>query len=413
MHPRIERRFSSFMHSLVVGSFIVWALLYGCAMSPAPITDSSGDPDLARLLESIRVKERLPALAAAIITNGDIHAAAAVGTRKIGSENWVTVGDSFLIASCSKAFTATLAAVLVEKGVLTWTTTIREAYPDLDMRKEYESITLMQLLSHRAGLPEWIDHLTSKTTTDQFYEKWWADRKQPAMMRADYLKATVQQELADAPGQSVYYSNSGYIMAGAMIEKIAGKSYEQLMSQEVFKPLGLQAAGFGLPIQKSSVQPLGHKSAGVTLTPIKRDFPVYMAPTAVIHISIGDWAEFISCHLTTDVNGRLLLSRAALERLHTPPNRAHWREDAEENGYGVPSLNYALGRYTLDIGGKTGLLWHPGGNVGFIAQVIMDPGRKNAMLAVTNVRTDHEHLFRAMSRMKAHYADRADLPAIK
>ncbi len=133
--------------------FIFWTSLHGCAAAPAPLLASSGDSNLAELLESIRVEERLPALAAAVIIDGDIYAAAAVGTRKFGSENWVTVDDSFLIASCSKAFTATLAAIL----------------------------------------------------NDQFGEKWWVDRKLPIVMRSTYLKEKVNQELADEPDTSVYY----------------------------------------------------------------------------------------------------------------------------------------------------------------------------------------------------------------
>jgi hypothetical protein len=56
-----------------------------------PIFLQSGDSDLSGLLESIRIKERLPALAAAIIIDGKIYAAAAVGTRKSNTDNWVTV----------------------------------------------------------------------------------------------------------------------------------------------------------------------------------------------------------------------------------------------------------------------------------------------------------------------------------
>lgn len=394
--------------------FIFWTCLYGCATAPASILASSGDSNLAELLESIRVEERLPALAAAVIIDGDIYAAAAVGTRKFGSENWVTVNDSFLIASCSKAFTATLAAVLIENGVLDWNSTLREAYPDLDMRSEYENITLIQLLSHRAGLPEWIDHLTSKTVTEQFTEKWWADRKLPTVMRSRYLQETVKQGLADEPDTSVYYSNSGYIMAGAMLEKIAGKSYEHLMIEEIFNPLGLHTAGFGPPSKwNSEYQPSGHRAAGRSPTPVSRDFPVYMAPTASIHVSIGDWAKFVFFHLKPEINGKMILKDHVLKKLHTPPNNANWREDAEENGYGIPSLNYALGWYTLDIDGKKGLLWHPGGNTGFIAQVIMDPNHHNAIMVVTNVREKHKHLFQAMSRIKEYYSDIADLPEIK
>jgi CubicO group peptidase (beta-lactamase class C family) len=142
-------------------------------------------------------------------------------------------------------------------------------------------------------------------------------------------------------------------MAGAMLEKIAGKSYEQLMLDEIFKPLGLHTAGFGPPAKFSSAcQPFGHKVAGWSRTPILRDFPVYMAPTAAIHISIEDWAKFVLFHSKPEINGRMIFKDDVLKTLHTPPSKAGWREDAEENGYGVPSLNDALGWYTLDIGAK-------------------------------------------------------------
>ena len=188
-----------------LGLLFCWICLLGCAIAPAPITEKSGDSDLAGSLESIRVKERLPALAAAIIIDGKIYATAAVGTRKAKTNNWVTVDDKFLIASCSKAFTATLSAVLIENGYLDWNTTLKEAYPDLNMRSEYADITLIQLLSHRAGLPEWIYHVSSKNVTDKFWDNWWADRDTPVIMRSEYLKETVKENLADTPGASVFY----------------------------------------------------------------------------------------------------------------------------------------------------------------------------------------------------------------
>ena len=395
-----------------LGSLFCCIFFLGCATAPAPVLPRSGDSDLAGLLESIRVKERLPALASAIIIDGKIYATAAVGTRKTNTNNWVTVDDKFLIASCSKAFTATLSAILIEKGYLDWNTTLKEAYPDLNMRSEYEDITLIQLLSHRAGLPEWIYHVSSKNVTEQFIYNWWKDRDTPANMRSDYLKETVKENLADTPGKSVFYSNSGYLMAGAMLEKIAGKAYELLMTEEIFKPLGLHTAGFGPPVKLDPQnQPIGH--FGYFRSPQPEDFPEYMAPAGVIHISIKDWAKFILLHLGTDTKSEVSLDNKTLATLHSPPDSATWRTGSEEKGYGVPSLNYALGWYTLDIGNKEGLLWHPGGNSGFIAEVIVHPTSKNAILVVTNVRASHEHLFKAMSKIKEHYSEIADLPGIK
>lgn len=394
-----------------LGLLICWLCFLGCATAPSTITDKSGDSDLAGLLESICVKERLPALAAAIIIDGKIYATAAVGTRKAKTNNWVTVDDKFLIASCSKAFTATLSAVLIENGYLDWNTTLKEAYPDLNMRSEYADITLIQLLSHRAGLPEWIYHVSSKNVTDKFWDNWWADRDTPVIMRSEYLKETVKENLADTPGASVFYSSSGYLMAGAVLEKITGKAYEQLMTEEIFKPLALHTAGFGTPIKLDPQnQPFGHSGYFRSLHPA--DFPEYMAPTGVIHLSIKDWAKFILLHLEIDTKSKVNLDSKTLSTLHSPPDSATWRTGSEEKSYGIPSLNYALGWYTFDIDDKEGLIWHPGGNLGFIAQVIVDLGRKNAILIATNVRASHRHLFKAMNRIKEHYSSIADLPVI-
>jgi CubicO group peptidase (beta-lactamase class C family) len=391
--------------------FLILSFL-GCAAAPAPILERSGDIDLAQLLESILVQEKLPALTAAIILDSKIYATAAVGTRKANTNNWVSVDDRFLNASCSKAFTATLSAVLIQKGYLHWETTLKEAFPDLDMRSEYEDITLIQLLSHRAGLPEWIGHLTSNNVNAQFIENWWNDRQSPERMRARYVKETVKQRLADKPGHSIFYSNSDYLMAGAMLEKIIGEPFEQLMTEEMFNPMGLHTAGFGPPVKfDSENQPVGHLSFFLGVHP--EEFPDYSAPTAAIHISIKDWAKFILLHLGIAENTGVALGTNTLRTLHSPPDSATWRADAEENEYGIPSLNYALGWYTLDIDNKEGLLWHPGGNTGFIAQVVVDPERKNAVLLATNVRASHSHLFNAINKIKAHYSPVADLPGIE
>jgi CubicO group peptidase (beta-lactamase class C family) len=139
--------------------FLCLGGLFACETSPpynaipAPVTQESGDADFAEFLNSIRLEERLPGLAAAIIIDSKLHSAAAVGIRESGTDNWLTVNDKFMIGSCTKAFTATTAAILVEEGRLSWKTTIRDAFPDLNMLPEYENITIQQLLSHRSGLP--------------------------------------------------------------------------------------------------------------------------------------------------------------------------------------------------------------------------------------------------------------------
>src|SRR5210317_1598550 len=133
MDTHINRRLA-----LILIGFVCIGILLACATSPfydaipAPVTQESGDTDLAKLLNSIRLEERLPGLAAAIIFDGKLHSVAAVGVRKIGTDNWLAVNDKFLIGSCTKSFTASEAAVLADEGVLSWQTTIRDVFPNLE-----------------------------------------------------------------------------------------------------------------------------------------------------------------------------------------------------------------------------------------------------------------------------------------
>jgi len=169
--------------------------LLGCKPSPvsqskpAPITNHSGDAELANLIESIRVEEGLTALASAIINKGRIQSVGAVGTREYGTNNWVTVNDKFLIGSCAKAFTATLAAMLVEEGVIDWQTTIRDAFPDLEMLSEYHDITIYQLLSHRSGLPK--NYKSDQPTWKINYGFDQGRGTTPEVHRLQYLEKTV------------------------------------------------------------------------------------------------------------------------------------------------------------------------------------------------------------------------------
>jgi CubicO group peptidase (beta-lactamase class C family) len=191
------------------------------------------------------VKEGIAGLASALIVNGTIYSVAAVGTREYGTDNWITVEDKFLIGSCTKAITASLAAVLIDEGVLKWNTTIREVFPDLDMLPDYENITLVQLLSHRAGLPK--NYKNGKTTWKIDYEFDKQRGSTPKDLRLQYLENTVQDKLMCPPGERVHYSNSGYILAGAMIEKATKRSIEDLWEDRIFDPLGISSAGYGPP----------------------------------------------------------------------------------------------------------------------------------------------------------------------
>ena len=392
--------------------------LLACKLSPvpeaqpAPITKNSGDAELAGLIESIRVKEGLTALASAIIVNGNIYSAAAVGTREYGTDNWVTVNDKFLISSCTKAFTATLAAMLVEEGLIDWQTTIRDAFPGLEMLSEYENITIYQLLSHRAGLPKNFKSGHSTWSIDYGFDQ--RRGTTPEVYRLQYLEKTVQKKLLCPPGERVHYSNSGYILAGAIIEKMTGRTIEELWAEKIFKPLGISTAGYGPPAALDPEnQPWGHywDKSKSSFAVYKTDYPNFMAPAGYMHISITDWAKFILMHLDSyPVNKERLLRPSTLQLLHKPPDTVKWDIDIKLG------LNYALGWFTKNTEDGHSLIWHGGRGFDFNAQVVADPDAKSAILIVSTAEVPHmhpqTHLLKITEKIKKYYSEKVELPSI-
>ena len=137
----------------------------------------------------------------------------------------------FEIGSVTKQFTAAAILRLAEEGKLALADPITKLLPDLPAA--YQSITLAQLLSHTSGVPSYTD----------FPE--WRPRWREDMSLETLIGIFRDKPLDFVPGQSWKYSNSGYILLGAAIEKASGKSYEDYVEQELFAPLGMASTRYG------------------------------------------------------------------------------------------------------------------------------------------------------------------------
>lgn len=189
------------------------------------------------LLETIRKKHKLPALAAAIVTSKGLVSVAAVGVRKAGSNVLVTVDDQFHLGSDTKAMTANLIGQLVEQGKLNWDTTLEKSFPDLApaMAPEARKITFTQLLTHHAGLPANLKGGWSAVPRAESLRE----------QRRAALKITAEGQREPGSAGKFEYSNLGYAIAAAMAEQAADLDWETLMRERLFKPLGMKSAGFG------------------------------------------------------------------------------------------------------------------------------------------------------------------------
>ncbi len=350
-----------------ISSFALGALLV-FQSDPAQKPERAALVDLGALLEPIRAKHDIPALAAAIVSRGELEAAGVCGVRERGSEVKVTLDDRFHLGSCTKAMTATLCAILVEKKQLAWDSSLVDAFSaDIKVAlPAWKAVQLQHLLTNRSGAPANLD-------ADGLWNRLFASTESPLIQRLALAKGVLAREPESAPGAKYLYSNAGFSLAGAMAERAAKCDFEELMRRELFVPLGMTSAGFGPPGDgKSLNQPLGHSAKGIAIPwGPGADNPAAIAPAGRVHCSIGDWAKFIALHVDAE-NGRArLLSAESFTRLHTAANG--------------PGEKYAMGWLVAERPWADGrVLTHSGSNTMWFCVTWLAPKKDFAVLVCAN-----------------------------
>jgi CubicO group peptidase (beta-lactamase class C family) len=331
-------------------------------------TDSSSDA-ISRMLETIRIQHHFPALASVVVVDGRIVATHAVGFRKHGGTEPVTVHDKFHIGSVTKSMTATIAAMLVEQGKISWTSTIAESFAadDQPIHADYHGVTLEQLLAHRGGAPG--------DAPEDLWSQAWNASGSPTEQRLEFVSGILARKPEAEPGTKHIYSNQGYAIAGVMLEMAAGKPWEELMQSMLFEPLEMNSAGFGPPATPSEVdQPWGHTKGRFTgIDPVppgpRADNPPAIGPAGTVHCSLPDLARYVLFHLAGAQGDSERLKPASFEKLHTSAG------DDYALGWVVLERNWARGR----------ALMHRGSNTMFSMVVWMAPERNSAVIVATNL----------------------------
>jgi CubicO group peptidase (beta-lactamase class C family) len=324
--------------------------------------------EVRRIVDSIRVASDLPALGAAIITPDSTVALEVVGVRRIGDTTRATVNDRFHLGSDTKAMTAGLLGLLVDQGKLRWTSPIATLFPELasEMRPEYRTITVRELLSHQSGLVP--------NPTIQFHDG------SPRRQREAFVKWVLSQPPATT--RNTYaYANSNYIVAGAIAERLMNGEYETLVVDRLLRPMGITTTGFGAPGSSTMVdQPWPHlvdavgKRTAVAPGP-ESDNPPVFGPAGRANMTLGDWARWARVVLRAAGGGASPWSDSTARALVTPAVSV----DA--------STGYALGwlvatRPWAGPGGR--VLTHSGSNTMNFAVLWLAPEGKFGVLVVTN-----------------------------
>jgi CubicO group peptidase (beta-lactamase class C family) len=334
---------------------------------------ASGSVPLALDLENIKKENKLPGLISAFYQNGKIKEIAAVGDRKIHERFKLTTQDKFHLGSCTKAMTATLAAIAVEKGLLSWETKLSSLF-NFNLHPGFEDVSFDKLLSHRSGVAYF-------SNDGDFGDLWHIIKSElypPRESRALMALTQLSQKPHLKPGE-YKYSNTGYMIAANILEELMGDTYENLLKENVFNPLGMKSCGFGPtsnPSMRTAIQPWGHYiNDDGKIVSFHGDNPPAFNPAGGVHCNFKDWLKFLSIHLDA-MNGKYsLLTGKSFKKLHT--------------AYPAPTSNYTYGGWGIVsrswADGVT--LTHGGSNTLNTARVWIVPNKNAIMMSATNIQS--------------------------
>lgn len=319
--------------------------------------------DLQSILAAAMQGSKVPGMGALVIHGGKIDALAVQGVREMGHDDPVRADDLWQIGSDTKPMTAALIVRLAEQHKLSLDAPLSAIYPELaaKARPEYRVVTLRELLSHTSGLPHDFSGI------DRVYPEFVHDKRPLPDQRVDYLRMALKDAPVGAPGAKVQYSNTGYILAGAIVEHITGKSYEALMQREIFEPLHMTAARFGLPPENH-----GHLSGRIA-TAEDEIIPMF-DPAGGVSASLADWAKFCVDQIDGSKGRGRLLSAAGYRLLQSPDPKT---------GSG---LAWGVDETFMDRQGP--MLSHTGSDGAWYSMVVLFPASGSGLLINANAGSD-------------------------
>ncbi|MEO7445622.1 MAG: serine hydrolase [Ferruginibacter sp.] len=342
-------------------------------VSPAlgqPITSRQIDSVSNLVLKTFNV----PGIAVAVIKDNKVIHAKGYGVRSLATMQPVDENTLYGIASNSKAFTTTALAMLVDEKKISWDDKVTDYIPEFRMYDRYvtEQFTIRDLLTHRSGLGLGAGDLMFWPDSSSF-------TKQDMIRNLRYLKAT------SAFRTKYDYDNNLYMVAGEVLARVTGMSWENFIQTRILDPLGMTmtAPSFKLLKNKSNVtEP--HAPVDGTVKVIRRDWNENANAAGGIYSNLTDLSKWVIMHLNDGKYGsnfeKRLISADTHKDLWAPQTII---EVGGPGTYNTHFAAYGLGFFLNDSKGYKQVS-HTGGLAGIVTQVTMIPELNLGIIVFTN-----------------------------
>jgi CubicO group peptidase (beta-lactamase class C family) len=362
---------------LQAGQTFPFSLERKVAAAPAPAATPGAKPSLDGLDDFINqaMKDwKVPGLAIAVVRDDKVILLKGYGYRDLEKKSPVTPNTLFAIGSITKSFTVTMLGMEMDEGKVDWDKPVRDYLPTFKMYTPAltEEMIVRDLITHRSGLPR--------------HDLMWYSSDFP---REDILRRLQYLEPSKPLRTKFQYNNLMFMTAGYIAGQLNGTSWEDAVSQRVFKPLGMtgtnfserdtqHSADFAEPYRK------GHDlKAELKHIPFDQQCPdrCAMGPAGEINSNVADMSKYLLFHMNHGkLEGKQLLSENNSVQMQTPQMTMGGAAPYKELGEGSYGMGFFISTYR---GHKT--VDHGGNIDGFSADLSFMPADKIGVVILTNL----------------------------
>jgi CubicO group peptidase (beta-lactamase class C family) len=324
------------------------------------------------LIEDTLKAWKCPGVAVAIVRGDEVVYLRGHGVKEFGSQQPVTPDTLFAIGSCTKAFTTTAIAMLVDDGKMAW---------DDPVRKYIEFFRLSDPLADRDVTLR--DTVTHRTGLDRHDLLWYGS----SLDREEIIRRMGLVKLAKPFRSTWQYQNIMYLTAGYASGKAAGGTWEDVVGKRILEPLGMTGANFHVALtQHAADHATPHRKAKedkIEVIPWRNLDNI--GPAGSINAGVRDMSKWLRFQLGDGTfEGKRLLSKAKLEETHTPQMVIPMEGLARLNNPDTTQMSYGLGWVIHDDAGRK-VVSHGGGIDGFRAGVVLLPKEKLGIVILSNL----------------------------
>ncbi|HWG46876.1 MAG TPA: serine hydrolase [Gemmataceae bacterium] len=349
--------------------------LFALVLAGVVATAKPPDPAVVdEILKETLKTWKAPGIAVAIVKDDKVVYLKGVGLRERGGSDAVTADTLFAIGSCTKAFTATALAILVDEGKADWDDLVRKHLPSFRLADPLadHDVRLRDLLCHRIGLAR-HDLL--------WYRAPWSVEE--SVRRMAFL------ERSSSFRSKYEYNNLAYLAAGLAISSAAKKPWDEFVRERLLIPLKMNNVVFTSAAARKAcdhASPHGHAANGnVVVLPWDGD-DTQIRASGSMKASARDMSQWLRFQLARDKfrgkDGKPLVSADALEETRTPHTVVPLT--AADRAAGTRLSSYGLGWHITDYRGHA-LHEHGGAVDGFRARIILVPKQKLGLVLLTNL----------------------------